>query len=254
MKLPHDCLKQAQRRAYLWYALATTIWALGIRFASARYPGSFDWAYTVISALASRKHNPEGAAWFASAIVGAMLCLWPVVTRLTRDGFAGKSSPRWVKVALRIGVVCGTFVGVERLVFYHFSDLVHKGHELVALIAFLSFYAGVLGLYAHRVRVRRTFLIPAVIAVVPLLSIGCRELFLYLAQRHVGWADYNWRAHGTPLWFSFAWWQWLAAGLLWLSVGHLLVTASEGQGFTKLWSCPRNTRMTLKQVRVEEKL
>jgi hypothetical protein len=227
MKLPHDCLKQAQRRAYLWYALATTIWALGIRFASARYPGSFDWAYTVISALASRKHNPEGAAWFASAIVGAMLCLWPVVTRLTRDGFAGKSSPHWVNVALRIGMGCGTFVGVERLVFYHFSDLVHKGHELVALIAFLSFYAGVLGLYAHRVRVRRAFLVPAVIAVAPLLGIGLRELFLYLAQRHVGWADYDWRGHGTPLWLSFAWWQWLATGMLWLSVGHLLVTASS---------------------------
>jgi hypothetical protein len=218
-----------QRTALLCYALATAIGAVGIQFAAVRFPGSFDWAYTVISALASRKHNPEGAAWFAGAIAGSMLCLWPVITRLTQSEFAGPSSPRWVSVALRVGVVCGIFVGVERLAFYHFSTFVRKGHEIVALVAFLSFYAGILGLYTHRVRLRRMFLFPALAVVTPLLGVGFRELFLYVTQRDVGWADYDWQGQGTPLWLSFAWWQWLAASLLWISIGHLVLTVQSSK-------------------------
>jgi hypothetical protein len=52
-----------------------------------------------------------------------------------------------------------------------------------------------------------------------------RELVLYVAQRGTGWADHDWRGAGTPLWFSFALWQWLAAALLWAALGHLLVTS-----------------------------
>ena len=219
-------LDPSQHRALAYYAAASTLLAVGIFCAAARYPGSFDWAYTVISALASRKHNPDGAAWFAGAIAGAMACLWPVVTQLTRAG----SAPRWVRIGLRIGVVCGVFVGIERLVFYHFSDLVRKGHELVALVSFLGFYPGVLGLYAHRVKQRHGFLLPALIAVVPLLGVGVREFYLYLAQRGIGWTTYDWRGHGAPLWLSFALWQWLAAGLLWFAVGHLLVTVRPPEG------------------------
>ena len=58
----------------------------------------------------------------------------------------------------------------------------------------------------------------------PLLGVGFRECWLYFAQRHLGWADYDWKGTGAPLWLSFAMWQWLAAGMLWLALGHLLVT------------------------------
>ncbi len=216
-------------KASYCYVLATAIWAVGLFFSATRYPGSFDWAYTVISALASRKHNPAGAAWFAGAMMAAMALLWPVVTQLTHAESARRSSPRWVEIALRTGVVCGVLVGAERLVFYDLSSLVRKGHEIIALVAFLSFYAGILGLYAHRVRTRRTSLLPSVVVGVPLLGVGLREFVLYLAQRGVGWADYDWRGHGTPLWLSFAWWQWLAMVLLWLSIGHLLLTSRMGE-------------------------
>jgi hypothetical protein len=223
MPHPPDPVKQSCRRALGFYVLATAILMGGIFMAAARYPGSFDWAYTVISALASQKHNPAGAAWFAGALAGAFACLWPVVTLLV----GANTAPRWVRIALRVGVVCAVLVGVERLVFYHFSSHIKKGHEVVALVAFLAFYAGILGLYVQRVRHDRRFLFPALAVVVPLLGVGLRELVLYLAQRGVGWADYDWRGHHTPLWLSFAWWQWLAAGLLWLAVGHLLVTSKS---------------------------
>lgn len=209
------------RRALICYAFATLVLAAGMRLAAARYPGSFDWTYNVISALASQKHNPGGAAWFAGAIAIAMACLWPVVT------VVAAGIPRWVVVALRTGVICGVLVGAERLVFPHFSSVIRKGHELLALVAFLSFYAGITGLYAHRVRQRRASPWTAVMVLLPLLGAGVREGWLYFAQRQLGWADYDWKGTGAPLWLSFALWQWLAAAMLWLAMGQLLATSGR---------------------------
>lgn len=212
------------RRAVIAYLFATLVLAAGVMLAAASYPGSFDWAYTVISALASRKHNPGGAGWFAGAIAIAMACLWLVATTLVHDGSVHRSVPRWIAVALGAGVICGVMVGVERLTFQHFSSVVKKGHELLALVAFLSFYIGIVGLYVHRVRQHRASPWAAVMVLVPLLGVGFRECWLYFAQRHLGWADYDWKGTGAPLWLSFAAWQWLAAALLWLALGHLLAT------------------------------
>jgi hypothetical protein len=231
MNQPAETFAPSRGRAILAYLFATGVLAGGIFLAAARYPGSFDWTYTVISALASRRHNPDGAAWFAGALAVSMACLWPVMTALVHDGPVGTRVRRWVVVALRTGVICGTLVGIERLVFQHFSSVVRKGHEAIALIAFLSFYAGIVGLYAHRVRQRRASPWSAAVVVMPLLGVGFRECYLYFAQRSVGWADYDWKGTGAPLWLSFAWWQWLAATLLWFAVGHLLASArAEGGG------------------------
>lgn len=206
------------------YALATVAWVIGIACAAQRFPGNFDWAYTVISALASRKHNPAGAGWFAAAMVVAMILLWRALPRLTRASSARPVPPRWTTLALQIGVVGTALVGAERLVFFHFSNVLRKGHELVALVAFLGTYAGVIGLYVHRVRSGRGSRWPAILVLVPLVAVGLREAMLFLAQRDIGWADQDWRGRGTPLWFSFALWQWLAAVLLWSAIGHLLAT------------------------------
>jgi hypothetical protein len=216
------------RRAWLFYGFATVLVTAGVVLAARRYPGSFDWTYTVISALASRKHNPDGAGWFAGALALAMPCLWPLVRILTDESsvvgppFSGLQVPRWIAVALRMGVVCGTLVGIERLVFFHFSTVVRKGHELIALVAFLSFYIGIVGLYVHRVRQRRASPYSGMLVILPLLGVGVREGYLYFAQRHLGWAEYDWKGTGAPLWLSFAMWQWLAAAMLWTAFGHLL--------------------------------
>lgn len=204
--------------AALALALAFACFAAGVVISAQKFPEQpYDWPYVVMSALASRKHNPEGARWFSVALGLSMLLLWPVVTYLRHASVA-----RWPIVALRVAILCGVAIGVERLVFVHFSDLVYKSHELLALGVFIGLYVGVLGLYGHRVQADRSAWIGALSVGTPLLAIGITQLALYLDQRDLGWVDHGWRAMGIPVWLSFAFWQWLAVALLWVGLGHLV--------------------------------
>ena len=100
----------------------------------------FDWIYTVISELASRKHNPEGGRWFSSLLGLSMLALWPVVSCLRET----VGERRWPILALRAGILFGVAVGVERLTFVRFSSLVNNGHEALAVGTFAGLYTGLL--------------------------------------------------------------------------------------------------------------
>jgi hypothetical protein len=207
-----------RKTALVAFALAFALFAAGIAVSAWKYPERpYDWVYVVMSALASRKHNPEGGRWFSVALALSMLALWPAVAYL-REAFAG----RWPITALRIAILCGVAVGVERILFVHVSDIVDKSHELLALGLFVGLYAGVLGLYAARMRGDRRALAGAMIVGAPLVAIGLTQFALYLDQRDLGWVDRGWRAMGIPLWLSFAFWQWLAVALLWLGLGHLV--------------------------------
>lgn len=214
--------------AWVGYVLATAVLVLGMVAAAHRFPVPFDWTNAVISALASRKHNPGGAAWFAGALVLAMVLLWPLVRTVAPLPNQRSGRLTVVGVALRVGLLAGALVGMERLVFFHFSLVVRKGHELLALVAFLTLYGGVLGAYARQIRaglVSRWLVLPVV---VPLVASGVGELVLYLLQRDTGWADHDWRGTGTPWWLRFAVWQWLAAAMLWTALGHLLYMSGRG--------------------------
>lgn len=210
-------------RALTTYSLSVATVLVGWFLASRRFPGGFDWVYTVMSALASRKHNPQGAAYFAAGLAVSLALLWPAASWLGKRDDASRGLARFGLFALRTGIALGVVVGVERLVFFHFSDILSKGHEALSLLAFLSMYAGVLSLHANRARRGVASLWSAALAIVPLAAIGLSQLWLYLDQRDLGWVDRSWRDMGVPLWLSFAFWQWLAAAALWASVGHLVV-------------------------------
>lgn len=210
-----------RRIAALAFAAALATFAAGVAISALKYPEQpYDWSYVVMSALASRKHNPEGARWFSVALGLSMLLLWPVVTYLRDAAAAGAG--RWPIAALRIGILCGIAMGLERLLVAHLSDLVYKAHELLAIGVFLGLYLGVLGLYLQRLRQDRGALAGALIVGVPLAAIGITQLMLYFDQRDLGWVDHGWRAMGIPLWLSFAFWQWLAVALLWVGLGRLV--------------------------------
>jgi hypothetical protein len=204
------------------YAAAVGVMAAGTLLAARRYPQGFDWVYTVISALASRKHNPEGGHYFAAALSLAMLCLWPVLRHLRATSPPGDRTARFGLAALRLGLICLGLVGLERLFVHHLSDLIHKAHELLALVGFLGLYCGVLALFRSRIRIQPGALWPALAVVLPLLAVGLSQGALYLDQRDLGWVNAGWRERGIHFAYSFAFWQWIAAAMLWVGIGHLI--------------------------------
>jgi hypothetical protein len=195
----------------------------GVGIAAASYPGGYDWAYTVISRLASRRHNPAGGVWLSGLLLAGMALLWPAVRRLgSRDGVgAGRG---WALLALRLGVVAGVLLGLEGLFAVDLARVGRKAHEALAIVALLGFYTGVLGLSAQRIRHAPGFPWPMVLVIVPILAIGASQLALYFDQRELGWVNTGWRELGVPLWLSFAFWQWLAVAFLGIALGWLCAT------------------------------
>jgi drug/metabolite transporter (DMT)-like permease len=221
-RVPGNDATTLNRRARVGYAVSVVVIVAGAVLAAQAYPAAFDWRYRVVSALASHKHNPDGAIWFSLGLAVSLALLWPVTTRLhTIILPTGQRGPPFPVLALRVGLVLGVAVGLERAIFQHFSDLVRKGHEIIALLSFLSLYTGVIAAYARQLRRNSAWFWPAILVLVPVIGVGVSELLLYLDQRDVGWADHDWRETGLPVWLSFAFWQWLGVVALWLSVGGL---------------------------------
>jgi hypothetical protein len=220
------------------YTAAVLIVTAGAAAAMASFPGGFDWSYTVISKLASQKHNPTGGLLLSGALLAAMVVLWPVASYLARASgsaggtgagdAAGRRPPRRALVALRVGIAGGALLGLEGLLQLDFSGVARKGHEVLALLTFAGLYGGVLGLYAHRIGGTRTFAWPALLVLLPMIAVLVSQATLYFDQRDLGWVNTNWRDLGVPLWLSFAFWQWAAVTLLWVGLGHLVISARAG--------------------------
>ena len=226
----HDesCRNIHQKRALWWYLSSLLVLSFGSFLAARYYPGGFDWLYTVASALASQKHNPTGSIWFASALSLAMVLLWPYVSAL-KKGLCPSlpAAAEFAVGALRIGLVFGALLGLERLLIRDLSDWVYKAHEILGVFTFLGLYFGVLGLLVQAMLRQRIYAFPVLLVAIPLLAIGITQFWLYLYQRDLGWVDTSWREMGIPLWLSFAFWQWLAIGFLWVGLGLLSFTCIE---------------------------
>lgn len=210
-------------RALTWYGLAAILVCLGVGLAMARFPGGYDWGYTVISRLASVRQNPEGGRWLAGSLLAAVLLLWPV-TRYLASTQVGRG-PKVAVGFLRAGLIGAAILGLEGVLGIAFSRHLRKVHEVVALVTFFGFYGGVLGVYLHRIRNEAASLLPALLVALPLLAAGATQLILYFDQRDLGWVNTDWRELGVSLWLSFAIWQWLAVLLLAAAIGHLILTS-----------------------------
>lgn len=179
----------------------------------------------MISALASRKHNPEGSAWFAGGLGLGLALLWPVAVALGSVPAASRRAARWAGLLLRAGLLCGILIAAERLAFFHFSDLVHKGHEVLAVAAFLAIYAGEIGFELDHVRRRSSGPWMAGLILMPLIAAALLLLMLYVAQR----LGHDWSTDDLPVWKRFPFWQWIATAALWAGLGHLLFLARESE-------------------------
>lgn len=215
--------------ALWWYSASILIICFGTFMGAQYYPGGFDWYYTVASALASHKHNPDGSIWFAGSLSLSMLMLWQYFSSvksglsgvLPGAGFAFKS--------IRIGLVAGFLLGVERLIIHDLSQWVHKGHEIIALFTLLGIYIGILSLLIQIIRRNKRMVYPLFVIVSPLVAIGIIGMWLYVDQHDLGWVDTDWRDRGIPVWLSFAFWQWIAICLLWTGIGLLYLFTNKKQ-------------------------
>ena len=219
---PKTTRSMQQQHAFWWYLASLLVLIMGAVLAARHYPGGFDWAYTVASALASQKHNPTGSFWFSGGFILSMVLLWPYVSSLKQSlGPSLSTTAKFAIGALRLGLICGALVAAERLLIKDLSDWVYKAHEILALLFFLGLYIGVFVLLIQAMLRQRIYMLPIFFVVGPLLAIGITQLWLYFDQRDLGWVDTSWREMGIPLWLSFAFWQWLAIGGLWVSMGML---------------------------------
>ncbi|HYV19488.1 MAG TPA: hypothetical protein VFC25_10735 [Verrucomicrobiae bacterium] len=214
----------------LWacYGLSGATIAFGMVLSIQTFPRPFDWTRTVISALASRKANPAGSLWFAAGLGVGLALLWPIAVAVSSRGGATTRASRRSGLLLRAGLLCGMFVAVERIVFFHFSDLVHKGHEALAVCAFLGIYAGEVGLELEQARRRVTAIWMTVLVLLPLVA-AAGVLMLYLEQRQLGWMDHDGSGDPLPVWLRFPFWQWIALAALWAGLGHLLGLVREAE-------------------------
>ncbi|UCB54611.1 MAG: hypothetical protein JSW45_11830 [Thiotrichales bacterium] len=200
----------------------------GAIVAARHYPGGFDWLYTVASALASEKHNPAGSTWFAGSLLLAMVLLWPYVSAAKHNRSLRLSATENSGfIALRTGLICGALLGLEKLLIRDLSSLVYKAHEILALLTFMGLYFGVLALLVQSMLRQKVYALPLLLVVAPLVAIAITQFWLYLDQRDLGWVDTSWRETGIPLWLSFAFWQWLAIGFLWLGLGLISFCNNE---------------------------
>ncbi len=192
-------------------------WA-GLWIAARRYPAEYDWRYMSISNLLYPDRNPDGYQW---AWGGLLLCAlgglcWTAV--LFRDGRSGETGRRPIGIwALLVGYVCMVCALVPERVLQ-----VPKGHEILALTAFIGQCVGIVQLTfnaterSFRFR-RRTFPgaprlyagLLAGAALLPILLAGLAPAYVSYALPELRWVGLEWRSRGVPLYLSFTFWEWI---------------------------------------------
>ncbi len=190
----------------------------GLWMAGERYPSGYDWRYMTISSLLYPDRNPSGYPW---AWGGLMLCAlgglcWTSV--LIRHWRPADARRRPVGIwALGLGYVCMVFALLPgRLL------AVPKGHEILALSAFIGLCIGIVQLTfqaterGFRLRPRKPPGAPRVYAgllagaaLSPVLLAGAAPAYVSHALPQLPWVGPEWRVRGVPAYLSFAFWEWV---------------------------------------------
>src|SRR5262245_11307411 len=214
----------AWRAPYVPAMLAALAFWAGMFTAGVRYPGEFDWRYMTISTLTSPARNPAGHLWASGGMLLCFLCglLW--ATRLARSwNHSGAGNLLCGIAPLRAGVIFTACAAVLP------SSLipVRKGHEILALVAFVGWCVGTLQLtfQSSEQILRRRFvggtlcarICAAVLvgaAVFPVFLAGLAQAYVRYALPELRWVSLSWRAQGVPAYLSFASWEWITCAVL----------------------------------------
>ncbi len=225
---------------------------VGMLMAARRYPSEYDWRYMPVSNLVSPDNNPAGYLWALAGIVLCSLCglCWAAVLgqRRTHEVAGDRPSGIW---ALRFGYISLMCADVlpRRLL------RIQKGHEILAVLAFIGLCIGVVCLMFQTIeqtilrRMRRfngharlyAFIVASA-AVFPILLAGLAQAYVHYVLPELPWVNISWRTRGVPVYLSFAFWEWvtcivLSAYMAILSVATHAVypTRKGGEGKTNLF-------------------
>jgi hypothetical protein len=190
----------------------------GLWMAARRYPSEYDWRYMTISSLLYVDRNPDGFQW---AWGGLMLCAlgglcWTAV--LVRDWKEKGAGRRPIGIsALGLGYTCMVCALLPAHLLW-----IPKGHEMLALSAFLGLCIGVVSLTFRaadgNIRLRTRSLpggsrlyagVLAGGALSPILLAALASAYVSYALPELPWVGMQWRARGVPAFLSFAFWEWI---------------------------------------------
>lgn len=198
-------------------------WA-GMLMAARHYPGDFDWRYITVSSLIYPAHNPSGHLWASAGIVVCGVCGVWWATTLARGWFReGPAGHLHGVRALWLGNICMACSAILP----PWLLPVRKGHELLAIFAFVGLCVGIVlvtfhiteGLLQRRMagasRFSRLCAVAAsVAAVLPIFLAGLAQAYTRYALPELRWVSLSWRAQGVPAYLSFAFWEWFTCFVL----------------------------------------
>ena len=100
---------------------------------------------------------------------------------------------------------------------------VHKGHEILAVLAFAGVSYGMARIWQRCVvkqmtpgddRRRSLAGLVAGIVMLPIVLAAGVQAYLFLERPDLPWVNLTWRARGVPVQMSFAFWEWLTCLVL----------------------------------------
>ncbi len=208
-------------RGILWLSAPLAVLAFwsGLVAAALRFPGGYDWIYQPISNLLYPDRNPQGYLW---GWAGIELCGLGGLAWTTQLSPRGLDAPFGSRVGglwpLRVGFIC-TCAAVLPDQWLPLS----KGHEFLAVLAFLGICCGmvrqIFAAIGRRVShsssgaARLAAPIGASVPLIPVALAALTQAYLSLARPDLPWVSPAWRARGVPLYLSFAVWQWAACAV-----------------------------------------
>jgi hypothetical protein len=191
----------------------------GMIMAARHYPSEYDWRYMTLSSLLSPARNPAAHLWASGGIVLCGLCGlgWTAAWSRCWNREGAGVRPGGIRT-LRWGNVC--MIGSSVLPDWLLP--VRKGHEILALLAFAGLCLGMIQLTFQTMEkifqrwARTSSGCPrwhaaalAGAAAVPIVLAGLAQAYVFYVLPKLHWVDLSWRARGVPVYFSFAFWEWI---------------------------------------------
>lgn len=184
--------------------------------AARAYGGGYDWRYQAISVLLNPAHDPRGYLWVWAGLQLCGLAGFAWTTAPSQSVAAAIAGPRVAATRmLRLGFLCMCCSVLPDSLLP-----LSKGHELLAILAFLGIYGGVIlqNFVVTNDRLRRAIRLRAsiwaLILLSPVLPAALTQIYLSRVRPHIPWVTPAWRARGIPLYLSFAVWQWISCVVL----------------------------------------